>query len=183
MSRGRVGDFADDPNSIFVDLRPNPAWVAWADFAMAALAASAGYAMARRLGAGTIVAAVVAAFAAVIFGFKLSIAFQLRSVPRFDLVEFDAIRSAGSRALESFRAAEPSRRAPGWSLVGTNEQARTIAVIATGDDPRSLAITRVYEVPNDASQSPREVDAALHPRARTCQRIERPLAETVTSRG
>jgi hypothetical protein len=174
MSRGRLGDFADDPRSIFVDLPQNPAWVTILDVLITAGALGGGYLAAGALGASRGVAILAAVVAACVFGLKLSLFFKLRQIPRLGVEEFDAIRGAGSRALAEFRAAHPELSQVGWSLVGSTPGAHVIAVYGA-ESPRIIAAQQTYAVQRDGSIS--IASAASYPRTGYSQRLERPAGE------
>ncbi len=148
MSKGTWGQFADDPDSIFID-EPMPK----IGLHLLALAASAGgcYFAARHLGAGVPLALLLG-----FVGYAVPTAIRLvvghrraKARPEFDGHVFDATRLAGTRALEEFRRAHPALPEVAWSLVGKREGSQVIRVI--GQSGMLEALTSTYAVAPDRS--------------------------------
>ncbi|MDI1476730.1 hypothetical protein [Polyangium sp. y55x31] len=169
MSRGKLGDFADDPDSIFVDVPPNPAWITLADVLIAGGAAVGTFFAAKHFGASGILATVLAALAAPLAGFKLSFFARHRRIPRLTAEEFDATRRAGSLALAEFRRAYPHTQVH-WSLIASSSEGNVIGCIGKREGAERIdpAIVGVYLVAADGA-----IREVAHPLGSYSQRIER----------
>ncbi|MDC0749067.1 hypothetical protein [Polyangium mundeleinium] len=139
MSRGKLGEFADDPDSVFVDVPPNPAWIAWVDALIAGGAAVGTFFAAKHFGANGVLAAVLAALAAPLAGFKLSFFARHRRIPRLTVEEFDAARRAGSLALAEFRRANPEHTQVDWSLVASSSEGNVIGCMGSREGADRMA--------------------------------------------
>jgi len=125
MSRGKLGAFADDPDSVYVDVPPNPAWITLADVLITGGAAVGAFFAAKHFGASGILAAVLAALAVPLAGFKLSFFARHRRIPRLTVEAFDVARRAGSLALAEFRRANPDTQVA-WSWVASSSEGNVI---------------------------------------------------------
>ncbi|WP_136966834.1 hypothetical protein [Polyangium sorediatum] len=179
MSKGTRGDFADDPDSVFVDVPPGPAWITLADVLIAGGAAVGTFFAAKHFGASGLLATVLAALAVPLAGFKLSWFAHQRRIPRLTVEAFDAARRAGSLALAEFRRANPEHAQVDWSLVASSSEGNVIHCMGQreGADPMARGIVGFYLVAADGAI--REV-ADPHPRGRYAQRIVR--SECVNAR-
>lgn len=174
MSTGRLGDFADDPGSVFVDVPPNPRWIGLLDAGVTVSALAGSYVVARSFGASGTVAALAGVAGAAVFGFKLSVLARHRRVPRLTVADFDAIRAAGSRALAQLRAAQPELAEVGWSWITTAPDGWVIRLHGrkAASVLRTVDTTRTYLIPRDGGE-PRELPAEAHPRSSYSQRVVR----------
>jgi hypothetical protein len=148
VSKGTWGQFADDPDSIFID-EPMPRF----GRVLLAMAVGAGgcYFAARHFGAGVPLALFMA-----FVGYAVPTAINIvvvhrrqRARPEFNGHDFDAVRFAGTRALDEFRRAHPTLPQVAWSLVGTREESKVIRVI--GASTALEESTSTYVVAPDGS--------------------------------
>lgn len=173
MSKGRLGDFADDPNSVFVDVPANPRWILPLDLLLSSAAIVGGFLLAKHLGAGGWLATIVATIVGCVAGFKLSLFAKFRRIPRLTIQEFAEVRSAGSRALAVFRTVHPDLAQVGWSLVAQIPDGRVISVHGSNGGPsRMIQAVHVYAVPPDGAEL-HDVSVAAYPRTFYCQRLAR----------
>jgi hypothetical protein len=176
VSKRQLGDFADDPDSVFVDVPANPAWISILDLLLSCGAVVAAFLVAEHLGAGKLIAGIVAMLAACLVGFKVSLFAKFRRIPRLGLDEFDAVRQAGSRALAEFRRAHPDLSRVGWTLVASIAEGWAIAVRGNRGG-RIVEASHVYVV-SRVDTIVREVSASSYPQSSWAQRLDR--ADCVT---
>jgi len=173
MSRGELGDFADDPDSVFVDVPPNPTWITLTDLSISGVAVLATFITAKHFGARGVLATVLAVAMAPVAGFKLSFFARKWRTPRFNVDEFDAVRRAGSLALVQFRQANPEHAKVGWSLVASPPEGKVIGCMGRRDrrPPMDPVTVCVYLVSADGALC--EESRVSHPLGGYSQRIRR----------